>query len=291
MSLSVHHPTSVADAVALAHRLGQDARFLAGGTDLIVQMSKKRASAGHLIDLGELEELCRIDEQPDAFVLGALATHKAIERHPAFQGVLVALAEAARVVGGHQIRNRGTVGGNIANASPAADVVAPLLTLDAEVALAGPVGMRVVRLEDFLLGPGRTARKQDELLTFVRFAKLPAASATSFLKAGRRRAMEISVVSVAARMSLDARQRVCRNVRIALGAVDAKTMRAHAAEQMLEGSAPTAELFRESGRSAAQSCAPISDVRASADYRRRIVAVLVARALARCLARIEEARA
>ena len=290
MSLAVHHPTSVADAVALARTLGEGARFLAGGTDLVVQMSKKRASVEHLIDLGELKELGRIEDEADAFVLGALATHKAIERHPAFQGALVALAEAARVVGGHQIRNRGTVGGNIANASPAADVVAPLLALDAEVILAGPEGTRVVRLEDFLLGPGRTARKADELLTAVRFAKLPAASATSFLKAGRRRAMEISVVCVAARLSLDARERVCRNVRIALGAVDARTVRAHAAERMLEGSAPTAELFRDAGRIAAKHCAPISDVRASADYRRRIVAVLVARALAASLARIEEAR-
>jgi aerobic carbon-monoxide dehydrogenase medium subunit len=288
MSLSVHHPSSVAGAVALARRLGQGARFLAGGTDLLVQMSKRRTCAEHLIDLGELKELSRIEDEPDAFVIGALATHKAIERHPAFQGALVALAEAARVVGGHQIRNRGTVGGNVANASPAADVVAPLLALDAEVTLAGPDGTRVVRLEDFLLGPGRTARNAAELLTALRFAKLPAGSATSFLKAGRRKAMEISIVCVAVRMSLDPRERVCRNVRIALGAVDARTVRARAAEQMLEGSAPTAEHFREAGRIAARHCAPISDVRASADYRRRIVGVLVARALARCLVRIGE---
>jgi carbon-monoxide dehydrogenase medium subunit len=290
MSLSVHHPTSVSDALALARSLGEGARFLAGGTDLLVQLNKRRACAAHLIDLSDLGELCRIEEEAHEFVLGALATHKAVERYPAFQGALAALAEAARVVGGHQIRNRGTVGGNIANASPAADVVAPLLALDAEVTLAGLDGSRVVRLEDFLLGPGRTARKADELLTAVRFAKLPAASATSFLKAGRRRAMEISVVCVAARLSLDAQERVCRTARIALGAVDARTVRAHAAERMLEGSAPTAELFRDAGRVAAQHCSPISDVRASANYRRRVVAVLVARALARCLSRIEEAR-
>ena len=102
--------------------------------------------------------------------------------------------------------------------------------------------------------------------------------------------MEISVVCVAARLSLDVRERTCRNVRIALGAVGARTVRAAAAERMLEGSAPSAELFREAGRIAAKNCAPISDVRASADYRRRIVAILVARALALCHTRIEEAR-
>jgi carbon-monoxide dehydrogenase medium subunit len=290
MSISVHHPASVADAVTLARTLGAGARFLAGGTDLIVQMSKRRAAPEHLIDLGSLNELCGIEEEADAFVLGALATHKAIERHPAFQGALLALPEAARVVGGHQIRNRGTVGGNIVNASPAADVVVPLLALDAEVTLAGSEGTRAGKLEDFLLGPGQTARKTDELLTSVRFAKLPAASATSFLKAGRRRAMEISVVCVATRLMLDARDGVCRDVRVALGAVDAKTVRARAAEQMLEGRAPQPDFFREAGRVAAKSCAPISDVRASADYRRRLAAVLVARALARCVDRIQEAR-
>jgi carbon-monoxide dehydrogenase medium subunit len=290
MSVSVHHPASVADAVALALALGEGARFLAGGTDLIVQMGKRRVAPQHLIDLGELGELSRIEEHADGFVLGALTTHKAIEHHLAFQGALLALAEAARVVGGHQIRNRGTVGGNIVNASPAADVVVPLLALDAEVTLAGPEGARAVRLEDFLLGPGRTARKPDELLTSVRFPKLPAASGTSFLKAGRRRAMEISVVCVAARLSLDARESVCRNVRIALGAVDAKALRARAAEQILEGRAAQPEYFHEAGRIAANQCSPISDVRASANYRRRLVAVLVARALARCVTRIEDAR-
>ena len=290
MSISVHHPTSVADAMVLARTLGEGARFLAGGTDLIVQMNKRRVAPEHLIDLGSLSELSRIEEQADAFVLGALATHKAIERHPAFQGTLTALVEAARVVGGHQIRNRGTIGGNIVNASPAADVVVPLLALDSELTLAGPEGTRAMRLEDFLLGPGRTARRSDELLTSVRFAKLPSASATSFLKAGRRRAMEISVVCVAARLTLDSRDGLCREVRIVLGAVDAKTVRARAAEESLEARAPQPEHFHEAGRIAAKHCGPITDVRASADYWRRLVAVLVARALERCVARIEEAR-
>jgi len=285
----MHHPASVAEAVALARTLGQGARFLAGGTDLVVQMSKKRAAPEHLIDLGGLEDLSRIEEGAKGFALGALVTHKTIEKYPAFQGALRALAEAARVIGGHQIRNRGTIGGNIVNASPAADLVVPLLALDAEVTLAGPDGTRAVKLEDFLLGPGRTARRPDELLTRVRFAKLPAATATSFLKAGRRRAMEISIVCVAARLTIDPRDRVCREACIALGAVDARTLRARTAEQTLEAQAPRLELFREAGRLAAEHCAPISDVRASADYRRRLVAVLVARALERCVVSIQEA--
>ena len=290
MSLSLHHPATVAEAVALAHSLGEGARFLAGGTDLIVQMNQKRAAPEHLIDLGRLQELTRIEEQGDAITLGALSTHKAVERHQAFQGTLLALAEAARVVGGHQIRNRGTIGGNIMNGSPAADVVVTLLTLDAELTLQRADNTRIVKLEDFLVTSGRTGRQETELLTAIQFAKMPAATATSFLKAGRRRAMEISIVCAAARLTLDAVRGVCRDGRIALGAVGARTLRCHPAEQHLEGRAPDTDLLREAGRLAAQSCAPITDVRASAEYRRRLVATLVARALARCVARIEKGR-
>jgi aerobic carbon-monoxide dehydrogenase medium subunit len=290
MSLSVHHPGTVAAAVALAHALGEGARFLAGGTDLVVQMNQKRVAPAHLIDLGRLKDLTSIEEHNDAITLGALSTHKAIERHQAFQGALLALAEAARVVGGHQIRNRGTVGGNIMNASPAADVVVPLLTLDAELTLQRVDNTRIVKLEDFLVTSGRSGRQEAELLTFIRFAKMPAATATSFLKAGRRRAMEISIVCAAARLTLDAVGGVCRDARVTLGAVGARTLRCRSAEQHLEGRAPDPNLLREAGRLAAQSCAPITDVRASAEYRRRLVTTLVARALARCVARIEEAR-
>jgi aerobic carbon-monoxide dehydrogenase medium subunit len=290
MSLSVHHPATVAEAVGLAHALGEGARFLAGGTDLVVQMNQKRVAPEHLIDLGSLKHLASIEERSDAITLGALSTHKAIERHQAFQGALLALAEAARLVGGHQIRNRGTVGGNIMNASPAADVVVPLLTLDAELTLQRVDNTRIVKLEDFLVSSGRTMRQEAELLTFIRFAKMPASTATSFLKAGRRRALEISIVCAAARLTLDAVRGVCRDARIALGAVGARTLRSHLAEQHLEGRAPDTNLLREAGRLAAQSCAPITDVRASAEYRRRLVMTLVARALARCVARIEEAR-
>src|SRR5215468_3781628 len=286
MNLSVHHPGTVAEAMALAHAFGESARFLAGGTDLVVQMIQKRAAPEHLIDLGRLKDLTSIHEHDDAITLGALSTHKAIERHQAFQGALMALAEAARVVGGHQIRNRGTVGGNIMNASPAADVVVPLLTLDAELTLQRVDNTRIVKLEDFLVTSGRTARQEAELLTFIRFAKMPAATATSFLKAGRRRAMEISIVCAAARLTLDVVRGVCRDARVALGAVGPTVMRARAAERYLEGRPLTDGALRDAGQIAAAECRPIGDVRASARYRALLVATLVPRVLARCLERV-----
>ncbi len=285
MSFEFHEPTSVAEAVALGARLGAEGRFLAGGTDLIIQIRRGRIAPRHVVSLHRVAGLDGI-EVNGAVRLGALATHRSVERCPHFQESLKALVEGAEVVGGHQIRNVGTVGGNIVNASPAADVVPVLLALDATVTCLGPGGERALPLGDFLTGPGQTARRPGELLTSIRFDRLPPRSATAFLKAGRRKAMEISVVCVAVRLTLDAARERCLEARIALGAVAPTTMRALGAERALRGQALTDELVRRAGQLAASECQPISDVRASARYRRLLVETLVARAIGRCRARI-----
>ena len=277
MSFDFHEPASIAEAVALAARFGTEARFLAGGTDLLVQIRRKRVAPRHVVSLHRVPGLDTIDANGE-IRLGALVTHRALERAPAFQGALRALVEGARVVGGHQIRNVGTVGGNIVNASPAADVVPVLLVLDAAVTCVGPNGAREMKLDEFLLGPGETALRPDELLTSIRFPAPALRSATGFLKAGRRRAMEISVVCVAVWLSLDGDDR-CAGVRIALGAVAPRTLRARSAERLLEGSRLTDAELRQAGRVVAADCQPITDVRASAAYRRLLVETLVPRAL------------
>jgi carbon-monoxide dehydrogenase medium subunit len=279
-----HEPRSVAEAVALAARFGDDARFLAGGTDLVIQMRRGRLAPRHVVSLRRVPGLdaLRVDGRVH---LGALVTHRRLERAPVFQGRLRGLVEGAEVVGGHQVRNVGTVGGNVVNASPAADVVPVLLALDAVVVMVGPEAERRLPLGAFLLGPGRTAKRPEELVTAVELPTPAAGTATAFLKAGRRRAMEISVVCVAARLTLDADGR-CRGARIALGAVGPTTLRARRAEAALEGEAPTPEALRQAGALAAEESAPISDVRASAEYRRLLVGTLVPRALARCAERI-----
>jgi carbon-monoxide dehydrogenase medium subunit len=290
MPFDVHQPASVTEAVALAVRLAPQARYLAGGTDLIIQINRKRCTPAHLIALDRIDGLRGIETPADGIRVGALTTHKAIESHAAFAGPLAALQEAARVVGGHQVRNVATIGGNIVNASPAADLLPVLLALDAQVTLAGERGTRELLLAAFLRGPGVTDRSPDELLLQVAFAPPAERSATAFLKAGRRRAMEISVVCVAALLTLDGGG-TCRDARIALGAVGPTAQRAAAAEQVMRGATPDGALLREAGRLAAESCAPISDVRASAEYRRMLVQALVPRALQRCLDRIGGASA
>ena len=289
MAFAVHHPGSVADAVALASRLGDSARFIAGGTDLVVQINHKRCAPHHLIDITRLGELAGIEETQCGVRIGALTTHKEIERHPSFQGALRGLVEAACVVGGHQVRNLGTIGGNIANASPAADVVVALLALGADVSLVGSSGTRVMKLGELLIGPGRTARRNDELLTSVQIPKLSPMAASAFVKAGRRKAMEISVVCVGACLVVDASGR-CIDARIALGAVGPTVLRARGAEDALRGQRADQSAFKQAGQTAAAHCDPIGDVRASEQYRRLLVEALVPRALARSLSRIMEAK-
>lgn len=286
----LHAPDSIAEAVSLAERYGDDARFLAGGTDLLVQIQRGRLAPRHVVSLHRVPGLDGIAAN-GAVVLGARATHRAIERTAAFAGAGRCLVEAAQVIGGHQVRNVATVGGNLVNASPAADLVPSLLALDATVTLLGTGGERTVAVERFLRGPGLTDRRPDELAVRVTMPALPPGSATAFLKAGRRKAMEIAVVCVAARLTLDAATERCLEARIALGAVAPTAIRAHAAERWLEGRPLSPETLARTAELAVAATAPIGDVRASAAYRRHLTGVLVRRALAACQARARVAAA
>ncbi|MBK8740636.1 MAG: xanthine dehydrogenase family protein subunit M [Betaproteobacteria bacterium] len=285
MAIEYFEPTSVAEAAALAARFGASASFIAGGTDLVIQMRRGLRHPAQLIDLQRIAGLDAIAIAGGQIRIGGLTRHRAIERNPYFRASLHALVESAEVIGGFQVRNVGTVGGNLCNASPAADLSPILLVLDATVHLAGTGGERTLPLADFLQGPGRTGRAPDELLTAVSCAAPPPASATAFIKQGRRAAMEISVVSVAALVTLAADGR-CLDARIAVGAAAPQALRMPAVESMLRGAALSEAALAEAGRIAAAACAPLSDVRASAAYRRHLVRVLVPRALRRCVQRV-----
>ena len=192
---------------------------------------------------------------------------------------MVAFAEAARVVGGRQIRNVATPAGNICNGSPAADTLPPLLCLDAEVTTRSAGGARHHALDGFFLAPGRTRLAPDEILGEIRLPLPLSRTGTAFLKAGRREAMEISVVCVAARVTLGESGSTIAEARVGLGAVAPIPMRARWADGFLEGRLIEPAELAEAGRLAAQEASPISDVRASAEYRRHLITVLVPRAL------------
>jgi len=282
-----HQPESLHDAVALAARFGAEASFLAGGTDLIVQIGRGRIAPRHVVGLHRVPGLAGI-EANGRISLGACVTHRSIERAPELAGALRCLIEGAEVIGGHQVRNVATVGGNLVNASPAADLVPCLLALDGVVTLLGPGGERDLPIERFLVGPNQTARQPDELLTRVSLPAPPARAATAFLKAGRRRAMEISVVCVATRLTLDASLERCLEARVALGAVAPTAVRAYQAERALENQPVGGEAFRRAAEAAQEACRPIDDVRASAMFRQHLVGVLVRRALERCVERVRQ---
>lgn len=275
--MSYMAPERLEDALAAKAEHGAHARVVAGATDLILRMRDGVLRPDLLIDLRRLA-LDAIELDGDALRLGAYATHGQLLADPLVAAHLPALRQACSEFAGPPIRNRGTLGGNLVNASPAADLVPPLLAYDACVILDSADGRRELPLAAFFTGPGQTVLRPDEILTEVRLPLPPAGTGAEFIKLGQRRSMAISVVSVAARLSLGAAGEV-QVARIALGAVAPTVVRAAAAEEALQGHAPDADRLRAAAGLAGGAATPISDPRASREYRARMVPVLVRRAL------------
>ncbi|MFN3429316.1 MAG: FAD binding domain-containing protein [Candidatus Sericytochromatia bacterium] len=260
-----YQPTTVAEALELKSRLGAEARFLAGGTDLVVQAEKGRFQFDKVVDISRLTELTGTRDEGDWLYVGAGCPHRALERWD----VLV-LAAAARTVGGPQIRNRGTVGGNVANASPAGDVSVALLALDAQVDLVSVRGTRSMPLHEFFVHVGRTAIAPDELIMGFRFRR-PAASA--FYKVGKRTAVAISVVCAGISITPEG------HPVIALGSVAPTPKRLFETEAYLREHGLTPTTIEVASRLASEEVTPITDHRASGDYRRALAGSLVSRLL------------
>ena len=248
---------------------------LAGGTNVIVDMRARRNLPARLVGLGKLEALRGIRIADGRVTLGARTTMSEILHHPGLAEHAPSLVAQARVFGGQMVRNAATVAGNICSGSPAADVVPPLLALDAEVTLARPGGTRTVPLSEFFLGYKRDARAPGELMTEIAWDIPQTPSADLFYKLALRKGDAITVVGVA--VALDAENGVCSRARVALGAVAPVAKRATAAEALLTGQALTPALIEEAAQRAVQEVDPIDDIRASAGYRRHTVHELTRR--------------
>ena len=270
-------PTTLEDALRIKKAAGADARVIAGGTDLILKMRDKVFTPTMLIDLRRIS-LDTISPTSDAMCFGAYVTQSQLLANADVRKMYPALAEACREFAGPPIRNRGTLGGNIVNASPGADLLPPLLAYDANVVLASSGEDRELPLTEFLTGPGQTTLAPEEILTEIRMPLMPARTASIFIKLGQRRSMAIALVSVAARLTLDAKG-VVNEARIVLGAVAPTPIRAPTAENVLTGSQLSDELIEQAAREAQDAATPISDVRAHEPYRKDMTAVLVRRAL------------
>ncbi|MFC5176188.1 FAD binding domain-containing protein [Nocardioides taihuensis] len=284
-----HAATSLDDALERLERLGPDARVLAGGTDVMIQLHGGQISARELVHIEGIPGLAELTAEESGLSLGAMVTHENIWRHPVAAGY-ASLSEAARQVGGWQTQTLGTVVGNVVNASPAADLVPGLLVHDAVLHLAKRGSERTVPIGEFILGRRQTAREAEELVTRITTGPLPAGTAEAFVKVGRRRAMEVSILAVAARLTIDPSSGTITDARVAVGAASAVPYRAVDAERLLVGAHPGDEVFREAGRAALDGADPIDDVRASRRYRLTVLPRAVERALARAAGRTDETR-
>jgi carbon-monoxide dehydrogenase medium subunit len=273
-------PRTIEEAVAAMR--GGDARVLAGGTDLIPQLREGRRRAGRVVDLKRIPELTAISVLPDGGItIGAAANATAVSRHAGVASSYPAVAQSACLIGGVQVQNRASLGGNICNAAPSADAVPALLCHGARAVVAGPNGRRQLPLHEMFKGPGKTSLDAGEFLVAILLPPAAPRSAAKYLRFTPRREMDIAIAGAGTWLRLDAGGAIAE-ARIVLASVGPTPMRAPSAERSLAGERPARALLEEAGRLAAGDARPISDTRGSADYRRSLVAVLTARALGDC---------
>jgi carbon-monoxide dehydrogenase medium subunit len=280
----LHDAASLDEASELLGRYAGDARLLAGGTDLLVDLRTRRYRAAHVISLNRLGELRGVRGNGGGLRIGALTTIGRLVRSGALRGHYEAILDAATRMASQQIRNLATVGGNIACAAPCADLPPILIVMDASIDLRSASGERTVPLDAFFTGPRETTIAPGEVLTAVRVPAQKAGFGAAYARFGQRAGNAISVAAVAASLWLD-KGGTIREGRIALGAVAPIPLVVSRAAERMRGAEPSAETFSELSALAMEAAQPICDVRGSADFRRELVGVLTRRALGRALER------
>lgn len=282
-------PRELREALTVKRSSGEHGMYVTGGTDVGVLLRRHVVHPEVLISLAQIRDLRRLEVQGDQIVIGGAVTHRTIERSGSFADRYVALQEACATVGSIQTRNVGTIGGNLANASPAADSAPVLLAFGATVRVEGPDGQREVSLDRFFLGYRRTDLRADEVIVAVAVPTPGPGVGSAFGKLGRRRAMEISVACVGALVEFD-EDGVCTRAGIGVGAVAPTPLRVAAAEDALMGTSAGPEAVRRATDAVHDAAEPIDDARASAHYRDRVLAVLVRRTIERAVQRADRER-
>lgn len=278
-------PATISEACGYLQQFAGQAKVVAGGTDLLVQLREedsKLQGVTHIIDLTYIQELNYIKEEGDRLTIGPLCTHSLICQSPVINKEVPILAQAALQVGAPQIRSRGTIGGNVMNASPAADTVPVLVALDAVLTLTSAAGERQIPIAQLYAKPYETIAKPEELLTAISFVKLPSQTKSAFIKLGRRNALAIARMNVAVFIVLDDTGKV-EDIRIAPGSVMPTPQRISSAEAVLFGKVPNEELIAKAGKSVAQEMIAKSGVRQSTRYKEPVIENLTIRALNKAL--------
>jgi len=281
-------PGTMAEAIALLAAAGAKARPLSGGTDLVVQMRSGRVKPGQVIDLKRIPEMIGITEAKGGFLIGAATPCAIIGRHAALRAAWPGVVEAACLIGSVQVQGRASLGGNLCNASPAADSAPALIAAGAVGIIATRQGVREIPIEALQVGPGKTSLAAGELLQAIRLPAPAPRSADAYLRLIPRTEMDIAIVGAGAQIVVDAAGRV-QSARIGLGAVAPTPLRADAAAAALIGHALDETSLGRMQEAVRSACRPIDDKRGTADYRRRVSAVLARRvvqaAYSRALAR------
>jgi CO/xanthine dehydrogenase FAD-binding subunit len=274
-----HAPVSLGAACKILAELGSEAKILAGGTDLLVNMKKGLARPAHVVSLDRVRGLRGMRSRKGNLSLGGMIRVAELGACGALPVWAEGLAEAARCLGTPLVRNRATVAGNLVTARPAADLAPPLMALGARLLLRSTVEEREVAVDDFFRGPGQCAVRSDEILAEVRVNGPQHRTGSAYVKLGLRRTLEIALVNVASAISLVGKEGPIATARVALGAVAPAPIRSPSAEAMLVGRMPSEPLFAEAAKAAMGDAKPIDDYRGSAEYRRWMVEVLVRRTL------------
>jgi CO/xanthine dehydrogenase FAD-binding subunit len=302
-------PSTVDEAISLLHEQGT--MLIAGGTDLMVGVKQHKISPKTLISLRGLKDLAYIKPYNGGVKIGSMTTHRTLELSLLIKEHLPALSDAVENLGSVQIRNVATIGGNICNAAPSADTAPPLLALGAKVRIKGPKGERIIPLEEFFVGPGKTTLDRDDILMEFIIPIPPAHASSAYWKHTRRRAMDLPILGVAVALSvdkdeapnlkkllknsapeeeilraLDSSALVSQEVRIALGVAAPTPMRATGAESVLRGNVLTAEKLEEAAKVASEEAQPRDSIRGEAWYRRDMIQVITKRLVITCLERI-----
>ncbi len=310
-SYEYYKPATVEEAIALMEGAQGSGVYISGGTDVLVLIGQKKLAPGCLISLRNINTLAYLEAQ-NGLKIGSAVTHNAIAKNEFIQKRYSALTDATCKVGSLQIRNVATMGGNICNAAPSADTACPLLVLDANVVIAGKNGERVVPIDDFLKGPNKVALEKGEIVKGFHMPAFGENTGSAYIKHTRRQAMDLPILGIAARVTikvggsevgckdafctidsisnilkrLEDEQLVCEDLRIAMGVVAPRPIRAKKAEAALKGKVISEALFEEIAEIAASESSPRDSIRGEAWYRRDMVKVLTKRAILKAVDRV-----
>ncbi len=286
-NLRYEAPESLADATALLAGESGMTRILAGGTDVIVQMHSDLIEPDLIVDVKNIPELTEIKKEGGAYRFGAVVSGKALMLHEDFNKTWPGVMDGVRLIGSLQVRGRASVGGNLCNASPAADSVPPLIAAGAVASVVGPYGERDIPVEDIVTGPGQTCLEKGEIVVSFLLPKRPPNSGDAYLRFTPRTEMDIAVVGAGVNLTLD-NDGICVAARVALGAVAPTQLLVADAADALIGTKVDEAAMSALAAAASAACNPIDDKRGTIEYRTKVAGVLAQRAAAIALQRAQE---